>query len=103
MSELDDNVRQTKEFIDEAQQVIAKTKDMLSALNKLINKNSDARLQDPKHIAQQAQLEEDLEALVQRYLGGSTATSANPPQGQIAKPPSSDSPSVRPGRFRPRI
>ena len=76
MSELDDNVRQTKEFIDEAQQVIAKTKDMLSALNKLINKNSDARPRDPKRIAQQAQLEEDLEALVQRYLGGSTATSA---------------------------
>ena len=103
MSELDDNVRQTKEFIDDAEHVIAKTKDMIAALNKLINKNSDQRPQDPKRIAQYSQLEEDLEALMQRYLGNASAGSPTSTQDQVSRSVASDSPSVRPGRFRPRI
>ncbi len=103
MSELDDNVRQTKEFIEDAEQVIAKTKDMIAALNKLISKNSDHRPQDPNRTAQYSQLEEDLEALMQRYLGNPSAGSPASTQDQIFRPRAGDSPSVRPGRFRPRI
>jgi hypothetical protein len=103
MSELDDNVRQTKEFIEDAEQVIAKTKDMIAALNKLINKNSDHRPQDPKRTAHYSQLEEDLEALMQRYLGNATAGSPASTQDQMSRPLAGDSPPVRPGRFRPRI
>lgn len=103
MSELDDNVRQTKEFIEDAEQVIAKTKDMIAALNKLINKNSDHRPQDPKRTAQYSQLEEDLEALMQRYLGNATAGSPTSMPDQVSSSLVGDSPYVRPGRFRPRI
>lgn len=103
MSEQDDKVRQTKEFIDDAEQVIAKTKDMIAALNKLINKNSDHRPQDPKHIAQCSQLEEELEALMQRYLGSPSAGSPASTQDQVFRPLAGDAPTVRPGRFRPRI
>lgn len=103
MSEQDDTVRQTKEFVEDAEQVIAKTKDMIAALNKLINKNTDHRPQDPKRMAQYTQLEEDLDALMQRYLGTASADSPASASDQASMPPVGDSPSVRPGRFRPRI
>ena len=103
MSDLDDSVRLTKEYLDEAQQVIEKIKDTLASLNKLINKNSEVGPPDAKRLARQAQLQEGLQALVQGYLGEASSTPDESAAAHLTSSPPSDNSTTRPGRFRPRI
>lgn len=97
-----ESILKTKEFIDDAEEIIARTNDLIAALNKLMSKTTGRQELDPKQLAQHAHMQEDLEALVQRYF----PSSADPRGSQSEEANASASQSnaaVRPGRFRPRI
>ena len=102
MNAPDDNLLKTKEFIDDAQEIIARTNDLIAALNKLMSKNNSRLDLDPRQLAQHARMQEDMEALVQRYFPISADPGGKPGE-QSSVPSSQNNSAVRPGRFRPRI
>jgi hypothetical protein len=103
MSAPDDTILKTQEFIDDAQEIIARTNDLIAALNKLTSKNGNYTAEmDPKQLAQHARMQEDMEALVQRYFPSAADSGAS--KGEEPSAPSSqNNAAVRPGRFRSRI
>lgn len=104
MSEPDVSIRKTQEFIEDAQEIIARTRDLMAALNKLAGKTGDHDEADPKKLAQQARLEEELESLVQRYFTPLAAPSDGTGQSNNSRTPApGGSAAIPPGRFRPRI
>jgi hypothetical protein len=103
MSAPDDTIVKTQEFIDDAQEIIARTNDLIAALNKLMSKNKNYTAEmDPTQLAQHARMQEDMEALVQRYFPSAAGTGATKGE-ELSAPSSQDNSAVRPGRFRPRI
>jgi hypothetical protein len=102
MSATEDSILKTQQFIDDAQEVIDRTNDLMAALNRLTGKTAGGKGLDPKQLAQHARLEEDLEALVQRYFPSSAALSGKPGEETSASSSQNQS-TARPGRFRSRI
>ena len=98
----DNSILKAEEFIDDAQEIIARTNDLMAALNKLIAKDYAGKELDPKQLARQARLDEDLAALVQRHFPRpSDASGQAVAENNSAS--SANNAAVRPGRFRPRI
>ena len=102
MTDPEDTIRKNKEFMEDAQQIIAKTNDLIAALNKLISKGAYTKEWDPKQLAQNSRLEEELKALLQRYFPASTGPS-NELVSEASASASQNNAAVRPGRFRSRI
>ncbi len=102
MSATEDSLLKTQEFIEDAQEIIARTKDLMAALDKLTGKQLSEKSLDPAQLAQQSRLEEEMNALVQRYFPESASSSAR--QGTEASSTSTrNNGTARPGRFRTRI
>nr|WP_314623068.1 hypothetical protein [uncultured Noviherbaspirillum sp.] len=102
MSASEDSLIKTNEFIADAQEIIARTKDLMAALDKLTGKQLSDKSPDPAQLAHQARLEEEMNALVQRYFPASASSSVR--QGTETNSASTqNNGTVRPGRFRTRI
>lgn len=102
MTASDDTKLKAHEFIADAQDIIAKTNDLMAALNRLLAKNGNDTVTDPKKLAEHARLEEELAALVQRYMPGTASLPATQGDAGMATTSRSDA-AISPGRFRPRI
>lgn len=102
MSATEESLLKTQEFIEDAQEIIARTKDLMAALDKLAGKDLAGKQVDPAQLAKQARLEEEMNTLIQRYFPESLGASLkqNPETGSIS---SQISGGARPGRFRTRI
>ena len=102
MSASDDSIQKTNEFIEDAQEIIARSKDLMAALAKLTGKQALNSGADPKQLARRSQLEEEMNGLIQRYFSSSGNLPDAPVDGASVSLPQSTG-AVRPGRFRQRI
>ena len=104
MSDLENSIKETEEFIANAQEIIDKANDMVWAINKLVNKQGGKPVPArDANAAHNLAFEKALEDLMQRYLNLDLRSAHQYGLDSPSKAAPDKAAAPRPGKYRQRI